>query len=145
MAKEKLDTEKIEEEAKSLGVKKSRTTMAGFKDKDPAKIAKETAKHDKLANKRLESRIDRAKADAKLKPIDKRRMLLVARFRAVKSRHRPNTYSDANIKAWIEELEMINNNPKSWNKITANGTIPFTPANKKKRTARDILESMDLE
>ena len=119
--------------------------MAGFKDQKPEKIAEETERHNKLADKRLSNRIAKAKADAKKKPIDKRRDLLVARMRAVKSRVRTVTYSNKNLEAWIEELEMINHNPKSWNKITKNGTLPYTPGNKKKKTARDKLDEMDLD
>lgn len=139
------ESEKIAAEAKALGIKPSRVSLSGFKDKSPDKLAKEEARNKKLIEKRLKGRVAQAKENAKKKPIEKRRGLLVARLKAVKSRRRPNTYSDANIKAWIEELDLIDNNPKSWNKATANGTKPYTPGNKKKRTARDILDGMDLD
>ena len=153
MAKEKdvdpkvAEDEKLLTEAKTLGVTRSKVSMSGFnvKDLSPEKIAKEEDKQNKLADKRLKTRIEQARLDAKKKPIEKRKALLVSRFKAVKSRTRPNSYSDANIKAWIEELNMINNNPKSWNKLTKNGTIPFIPGNRKKKTAHEILEGMDLD
>ena len=136
---------KIEDEAKSLGITSSKVSMTGFKDNKPEKVEKEKERHKKLVAKRLASRIAKAKATAKMKPIDKRKAVLVARFKVVKSRTRPNTYTDANIKAWLEEYNMINNNPKAWNKITKNGTVGFVPGNKKKKTAKDILNGMDLE
>lgn len=154
MAKEKKDVdpkvaedEKLLTEAKSLGITRSKVSMAGFnvKDLSPEKIEKEEGKQNKLADKRLKGRVEQAKLDAKKKPIDKRKALLVGRFKAIKSRTRPNSYSDANIKAWIEELNMIDNNPKSWNKITKSGTISFIPGNRKKKTAHEILDGMDLE
>ena len=153
MAKEKdvdpkvAEDEKLLTEAKTLGITRSKVSMSGFnvKDLSPEKIAKEEDKQNKLADKRLKTRVEQAKLDAKKKPIEKRKALLVSRFKAVKSRTRPNSYSDANIKAWIEELNMINNNPKSWNKLTKNGTIPFIPGNRKKKTAHEILDGMDLE
>ena len=153
MAKEKdvdpkiAEDEKLLAEAKTLGVTRSKVSMSGFnvKDLSPEKIAKEEDKQNKLADERLKTRVEQAKLDAKKKPIEKRKALLVSRFKAVKSRTRPNSYSDANIKAWIEELNMINNNPKSWNKLTKNGTIPFIPGNRKKKTAHEILDGMDLE
>lgn len=140
-----IDKAKLEKEAATLGIKKSKVLMSGYKDKNPDKLEKEKAKHDKLVNKRLEGRVAKAKADAKKKPIDKRRALLKGRFRAVRSRRRPRTYSDKNIKAWVEEFNMIENNPQGWNRATANGTKPFTPSNKKKKTAREILDAMELD
>lgn len=141
--KEEKEAKKIAAEAKALGIKPSRVSLSGFKDKNPDKIAKEEARNKKLIAKRLKVRV--AQAKEKKTPIEKRRELLVARLRAVKSRRRANTYSDENIKAWVEELNMIDNNPKSWIKATASGTKPYTPGNKKKRTARDILDGMDLD
>jgi len=133
-------------EAAALGIVGSKVKLSTFKGRDnPVAAEKEKARHDKLAAQRLQNRIAQAKANAKLKPIDKREALLVARFKAIKSKVRPNTYTDKNIKAWIEELKMINRNPKSWNKATANGTKPYVPDNRKARTASDILDGMDLE
>jgi len=143
-AREKDATE-IAREAKMLGVKKSRISMSGFKDKKPEKIAKEEARTAKKASSRLAKNIAKAKATSKMKPIGKRRGVLVARLRAVKARRRAHTYTNAIITAWLEELKMIDNNPKSWNKITGNGTRGYVPGNKRKRTARDILDGMDLE
>lgn len=137
--------EKLSDEARGLGIKPSRIRMSSFKSKDPEKIDKEQAKHDKMVNKRIKKRIAKKKAEVKLKPIDKRKALLVGRFKAVKSRNRPNSYSDANLKAWLEELNMIKNSPGTWNKLTKNGTIGFVPGNKKKKTARDEIDGMDLD
>lgn len=133
------------EEAKTLGIELPRLSLAGLRVKDPKIVAKEEIRQKKQFIHLLQTAIAKNKANAKMKPIDKRRALLVSRFKAVKSRNRPSTYSDANIKAWIEELNMINNNPKSWNKVTKNGTVNFVPGNKKKKTARDVLDEMDLE
>jgi len=146
---EKVETEieALEKEAKALGIKKSRIAMAGFSNKKgrkPVEIVKESARAQKKANGRLARRVETAKAKAKMKPIDKRKALLVSRFKAVKSRTRPRTYTDKNIKAWLEELDMIERNPKSWNSQTKKGTIPFVPSNKKKKTAQEILDGMDL-
>jgi len=145
--KAKTEREKLLAEAKALGVTRSKISVAGLniKDKTPEKVAKEEARMNKLADERLKARVEQAKLDAKKKPIDKRRDIIVARFKAIKSRTRPHTYSDKNIKAWLEELNMINNNPKSWVKVTKNGTIPFVPGNRKKKTAKEILDEMDLD
>jgi len=146
--KEKTEDEKLLAEAKELGVTRSKISVSpGFRTKDstPEKLAKEENKQNKLADERLKDRVEQAKVNAKIKPIDKRKNLLVSRFKAVKSRARPNNYSDANIKAWLEELKMIDNNPKSWNKVTKNGTIPFIPDNRRKKTAKEMLDSMDLD
>lgn len=137
---------KIAEEARSLGVKRSRVRLTGFKGKeDPVKLAKEQARQEKLADDRVEKRIARAKATANMKPIDKRRALLEARFKNVKSRTRESAYSDDNIKAWIEEWNLIKTNPKAWNIATKNGTVPYSPGSKRKKSAQDILSGMDLE
>ena len=148
-AKEKAEDEKLLAEAKALGVTRSKISISGFNIKgkpgEPDNIDKEERKHNKLADERLKNRVKQAKLDAKRKPIEKRKALLVSRFKAVKSRLRPHTYSDANIKAWLEELEKINSNPKSWNKVTRNGTIPFIPGNKRKKTARDRIDGMDFD
>ena len=133
------------EEAKTLGIELPRLSLAGLRVKDPKIVTKEEIRQEKQFIHLLQTAIAKNKANARMKPIDKRRALLVSRFKAVKSRNRPSTYSDANLKAWIEELNMINNNPKSWNKVTKNGTVNFVPGNKKKKTARDILDEMDLE
>lgn len=143
---EKTKAESLEEEAKRLGVTKTKVSISGYniKDKTTEKIAKEEKKHQELADKRLKGRVAQAKLDAKKKPIDKRKTLLVSRFKAVRSRVRPHTYSNANIEAWTEEYNLIVNNPKRWNLITKNGKIPFAPGNKRKRTAKEILDGMDL-
>jgi len=141
--------EKLLAEAKALGITRSKVSMSGFtvrgKTPDPDIAEKERTRQDKLADKRLKVRVDQANLDAKKKPIDKRRELLVGRFKAVKSRTRANTYTQANIAAWTEEYNMIVNNPKSWNKLTMNGTLPFVPGNKKKKTPLEILDGMDLD
>ncbi len=134
------------EKAKLLNIKLPRVSLAGFKFRDKAeKLSKEEVRQEKEQIKWLKSVIASAEARAKMKPIEKRRALLRARFRAVKNRKRPNTYSDKNIKAWLEELDLIERNPKSWNTITKNGTLNYTPSNKKKKSARDTLDGMDLE
>ena len=145
MAKEKAETSNVSEEARTLGVKGSRIKMAGFKDKDPVKIEKEKAKHQKLVEERIKKRVAKAKELAKLKPIDKRKALLVGRFKAIRARGRTYTYSNKNVEAWREEYEMIKNNPKSWIEATSNGTKPYTPGNKRKKSAKELLDSMDLD
>ena len=142
--KEKAKDE-IETDVRTLSIKKSKISMTGFKSKKPAEFAKEEKRQKEFAEKRIVNRIAKAKADAKMKPIDKRRAVLAARFKAVKARKRTSTYSNKNIEAWLEEYNLIQNNPKSWNRITAKGTRPFQPGNKKKKTAKDILDEMDLE
>ena len=136
-------------EAKTLGVTRSKVKTTSFtvrgKTPGPEVLAKETEKHEKLADKRLKIRVKEAKQRAKQKPIDKRKDLLKSRFRAVRNRTRANTYSDKNIKAWLEELNLIQNNPKSWVKQTNNGKNPFIPSNRKKKTAKEILDGMDLD
>lgn len=133
------------EEAKTLGIKLPRLSIGGLKTKDPKTVAKEELRQKKQFNHLLRHAIAKKKAEAKMKPIEKRRAVLIARLKVVKSRTRAHTYSDANIKAWIEELNLINGNPNSWNQITVKGTKPYTPGNKRKKTARDILDGMDLE
>ena len=142
MAKEKAN---LEEEAKLLGVKKSRVVMTGYKGKKADMVEKETARHKKLVEKRLENRIARAKKVAKMKPIDLRKAALKSRFKTVQSGKRQAIYTDAILRAWIEELDLINSNPKAWNKATKNGTRSYTPGSKKKQTAKDILDKMDLD
>lgn len=148
-AKAKAEDEKLSAEAKTLGVTRSKISMSGFnvkgKPAEPDMIEKEEAKQNKLADKRLKSRVEQARLDAKKKPIDKRRDLLASRFKAVRSESRAHTYSDKNLKAWLEEYNLILNNPKSWTKLTKNGTSAFIPDNRKKRTTKEILDSMDLE
>lgn len=136
---------KVEEEVKTLGIKKTKVSMGAFKDKKAGAFEKEKKKQEINIAKRMVSRIARVKAEAKLKPIDKRRNLLKARGRSVKDQIRPNTYPEKELKAWIEELNMIENNPKTWNNLTQNGKIPFVPGSKKKKTAKDILDGMDLD
>ena len=144
---EKTETENIEEEAKRLGVTKSKVKMSGYniKDKTPEKLAKEEKRQQKLADERLKNRVVQAKLDAKKKPIEKRKALLVGRFKAIRSRVRPHTYSDKNVEAWTEEYNLICNNPKRWNTITKNGKIPYVPGNKRKKSAKEILDSMNLD
>ena len=137
--------EKLIEEATSLGLKIPRISIAGFKGKTPEDLIKEKARVKKQLIDLLTTMIAKHKANAKLKPIEKRKAVLAARFKAVKSRTRAHTYSDKNIAAWLEEYNLIKDNPKSWNKITANGTKPYTPGNKRKMTAKDRLDAMDLE
>lgn len=134
----------LEEEAKALNITKSKVSTASFKHKKPEELARENKRQAKLADDRLRVRIDAKKIQAKMKPIDKRKELLVARFKAIRAKTRPNSYCDANIKAWTEEYEMIMSNPKMWNNLTKKGTISFIPANKKKMTAKQKLDAMDL-
>ena len=146
MAEEKpKEVDVLMAEAKTLGLDIPRLSIAGLRSKDPKNVAKEEARQAKQLVYLLKVSIEKAKEKARTKPIKKRRALLVSRFKAVKARDRAFTYSDANIKAWLEELNLIDSNPKSWNKITAKGTLPFTPSNKKKKSARDILDGMDFE
>jgi hypothetical protein len=132
-------------EAKSLGVTQSKVNLAGFKDKSPDKVEKEAERHAKLVEKRTKNRIAKAKAKDKASPLDLRKGVLTSRLKAVKSRRRARTYSTANVKAWIEELNLINNTPKAWMKATKSGLVPYSPGNKKKRTAQDLLDAMDLD
>lgn len=151
-AKEKAEAEArleaetdVFEEAERLGIPIPKTSMTGFKGKKPSEIEKEEIRLKKHVVGILKIAIAKQKADAKLKPIDRRRAYLASRFKAVKSRTRAHTYSDANIKAWLEEYNIIINTPKRWNKITNNGKVNFTPGNKKKQTARDVLDGMNLD
>lgn len=138
------DDEQTEEEL--LGIARSKVKFSNFKHKDDsAKTDKEERKHKKLADKRVENRIAKAKKLAKMKPIEKRLALLIGRLRAVKARDRGTTYSDAVVKAFTEEYELIKNSPKSWIKATAHGTIPYNPGNKRKITAKERLDRMDLD
>ncbi len=133
------------EEARKLGIKLPIVNIKGFKSIKPEDIIKEKARLDKDFITWLKIMIAKKKVEAKMSPIDKRRALLNGRLRAVKARVRAHTYSDATIKAWLEELDMINRNPKSWNKITGKGARNYVPGNKREKTARDILDGMDLE
>lgn len=133
------------DEAKMLGVKKSKVSMGGFKSKGPADTERESRKQSEAANLRVKNRVAKAKKVAKQKPIDVRRTFLQSRFKAVRARIRPNNYSDALIKIWIKELEVIDNNPKHWIKETQNGSVPYPRADKKHRSARSLLDSMDLD
>lgn len=145
---ENLDADNLEgliEEAKALGIKLPKVSLAGLKSKKPEDIEKEKTRLAKGRIEWLKTMIAKKKAEAKMKPIDKRRAVLAARFRAVKSRNRAHTYTNKNIEAWLEEYNLINSNPKSWNKITSNGTKSYTPGNKRKKSAKDILDGMDLE
>lgn len=144
--KEPIAQETVNDEAKTLGISRSKTSMAGFKDKDkPEKVLKEATRHDKLADKRMANRIKEAKAKAAMKPIDKRKALLVGRFKAVRAKKRSRTYTNKIIEAYTEEYNMIVNNPKEWNRVTANGTKPFAPGNVRKKTAKELLDGMDLD
>lgn len=143
------EQEKLLEEAKTLGVTRSKISLASFtiRGKTPAPdvLEKERARQNKLADKRLKGRVEQAKLNAKMKPIDKRRALLTSRFKAVRNRTRANTYSNKNIEAWLEEYNMIENNPKMWVKLTQNGKVTFLPGNRKKKTAQEILDGMVLD
>lgn len=143
--KEAEDNAKLLAEAKAFGITKSRVSTSGFKHKKPEELEKENKRLAKLSNERLKVRVEAAKILAKMKPIDIRKALLVSRFKAVRSKTRPRAYTDNNIVAWLEELNLINTNPKSWNKLTNHGKIPFVPGNRKKMTAREKLEAMDLD
>lgn len=147
MAKEETEKAEIDnliEEAKQLGIKISKTSTAGFKSKKPGDLEKEKVRIAKNHITWLKIMIAKAKAEAKMKPIDKRRALLRGRFKAIRSRTRAHTYTNKNVEAWLEEFNLIKNNPRSWNRITANGTKPFTPGNRRKKTAKDMLDEMNL-
>ena len=145
--KETKATATLEDEAERLGVKKSKVSMSGYniKDKTPEKTAKEQSRHSKLVDERLRARVAKAKVKAKMKPIDKRRALIVGRFKAIRAKVRASTYTNANVEAWTEEYNLIINNPRQWNKITKNGTVPYTPGNKKKMSAKERLDGMNLD
>jgi hypothetical protein len=134
------------DEAEALGITRSKTKFSNFKHKDdPAKTDKEERKHKKLADIRVANRITKAKALAKMSPMDKRKALLVGRLKAVKAKARSTTYSDAVVAAFTEEFKLIKDSPKSWVKATANGTIPYNPGNKRKMTAKERLDRMDFD
>lgn len=151
MTKEdKPEEETLEQEAKRLGVTKSKVDMSGFmslntQGKTPDKITKEQKRQEKLANERLAARVAQKKIDDKKTPIEKRKELIVGRFKAVRSKTRAHTYTDKMIEAWTEEYNLIKRSPKQWIKITDNGKIPFAPGNKRKKTAKELLDSMNLE
>jgi hypothetical protein len=141
---------KIEKEAKALGVANSRVSLTGFKEKsNPAKLEKEQKRQDKLKLERTQARVEKAKAKSKQKPIEERRLILISRLRASRDEGkkvmRARAYTDKNIKAWIEELELIENNPKQWNRSTKNGTAPYVPGNKRKKSTQEILDGMNLD
>ena len=138
-------TEKLCEEAELFGVKPTRLVVKGFKHKAVEELEKEEARNKKLIAVRLSNCIEKAKKLGKMKPIEKRHALLVGRFKAITSEIRANTYSDKIVNAWIEEFNLIENSPKQWNNDTKNGTIPYTPGSKRKKTAKQILAGMDLE
>ncbi len=135
----------LSEEAEALGVKPTRLVVKGFKHKTVEELEKEEARNKKLIAVRLSNCIEKAKKLGKMKPIEKRHALLVGRFKAITSEIRANTYSDKIVNAWIEEFNLIENSPKQWNNDTKNGTIPYTPGSKRKKTAKQILAGMDLD
>ena len=110
MADEKTD---IDEEAKKLGVSKSRIRMPGIKSKDKEK---ETKKHEKLVATRTANRIEKKKAEAKLKPVDKRKALLEARLRKVAAGNQATNYTNETINSWVDELAFIKKSPAAWKK-----------------------------
>ena len=132
-------------QAKLLGITPPKVSIPANVSKDPAKLAKVEKKIANDKRKFLTSAIEKVKGDDKKKPIDKRRELLQARFKVVRDRNRARTYSDAMVKAWVKEFEIIKNNPKLWNKETLNGTVPFPVATRKSKSAAAILDSMDLD
>jgi hypothetical protein len=139
------NTTPVVDEAKVLGVDKSKTNLSSYKTKGPADTAREAKKQEELIAKRVKNRVAKKKALAKKKPIEVRRALLTSRFKAIRARTRPNNYSEAMINAWIEELKVIDNNPKLWNKETNNGQFPYPRPAKGKRSAQSLLDSMDLD
>lgn len=147
-AKAEAADDKLKAEAEALGVKGSRILLAGFKSKKnikPEDIVREEERVAAKAKRRLAKNVDKARVRAKMSPIEKRVKLLVSRFKAVISKRRAHTYSDKIIKAWTEEYNLIKSSPRSWKKQTNNGKTPFISAEKKKKTAREQLEAMDLE
>ncbi len=134
-------------EAEALGIKESRVSLTGFKSKKgikPEDIVREEARVAKKTRSRLAKAVTNAKALAKMKPINKRLALLISRFKAVVSRTRPQNYTDEIIAAWTEEYNLIKSSPRSWVKLTSNGKTPFVPQGRKKKTAREKLDELDL-
>lgn len=96
---EVLTDEKLEEEAKTLGLKKSRTSVAGSRVKDkPAEIVRCAKK----ANSRLRKDVARVKAEAKLTVEEKRKRLLTARLN-----NSNNQYTKEQIRQFKAELHAI--------------------------------------
>ena len=139
------ESKQSDREASIHGVSKSRVLFSGFKGKsDPDKLAREEAKHKKLNHIRVENRIKKAKKLDKMKPVDKRRSLLIARLRGAKNRNRPRSHSIVLLELFAKELEFIQQNPKGWTKVTKNGTIPYG-GHGKKASIEERLEAMDLD
>ena len=130
------------EEAKTLGVSESKINTARYTGKDAAKEAK---KHEQLKADRLENRIKKAKANGKMKPIDRRKKLIEAKFRAHKAAPSIQKYSETLLRNLLKELNVIKTAPKQWTSRTANGTRPYPIAEAKKKTALDMIEDMDLD
>ena len=140
-----MEDKELARQAKLLGIKAPKITIPANVAKDPVKLAKAEKKRDDDIRKSLQSSIEKAKVDDKRSPIDIRRDLLESRFRVVRGRKRAKTYTDAMVKAWLKEYEIIKNNKKMWIKETANGTLPFPIANRKSKSAAAILDAMDLD
>lgn len=93
------DAVRIEAEAKTLGIKKTRSSVAGSRVKD--KVA-EAAKHEKKAISRLKRGIAVKKAEAKMTVVEKRKRLLLARL------NNPNNqYTREQIRQFKAELHAI--------------------------------------
>lgn len=98
LAAEAKANAELEAEAKALGIKKTRTSVAGARVKDKAV---EQAKHDKKAMSRLRKDVAKAKAPP-LSPEEARKKLLLARL------NNPNNqYTREQIRQFKAELHAI--------------------------------------
>lgn len=135
------ETQEVDE-AKLLGIKGSKIKCERFTGKD---AEKEEAKHEKFAAKRLENRITKAKAKAKLSPVKRRSKLIKAKLSAHANMPSLRKYSETHLKNLIKEKKVIDDNPKAWVSLTKNGTEPFPITPVKKRTALQEIETMNLD
>ena len=141
MAEEKTKEPDVNEKV-ALGISESNVTQ--FNNVKESLREKEKARHEKLKAKRIENRIAKKKAEAKLRPIDKRRNLLMARLGRVKGKQTEHHTPAGVLKEWIDELKMIKSAPKAWNERTQNGSRPFK-VQKTGDTVQDKLNAMDLD
>ena len=140
-----VEIAELTKEAEQLDIQILKQDTSSLKDKSSKNLEKEEARLKVELTKWLKSMIAKKKAESQLKPIDKRKALIIARFKAIRSKKRAYTYSNKNVEAWTEELNMIKNNPKGWIEATKNGTVSFTPGNKRKKTAKELLDNMNLD
>ncbi len=143
MAAEQKETKTdIADEARTLGVKGSKIDQTRSKSKNKSKEATE---HEKLADKRLENRIDKAKVSEKTTKIQKRRLMIEAKLKG-RNTGGQTRFSDSTCKQLLAELKVIKNTPKQWKAMTKNGTLPYPiTAAKKKTVGQMINDEMDLD